>query len=96
MNDEQFDAERTRLRKIVAIVDRDISGLSNHGNEAQRAAGLRLTSSWARLVQALALGPAPELRECPFCNHVGMCDATMCGYCWAKLPPLEVRAKTAA
>jgi hypothetical protein len=40
-------------------------------------------------VEPALSGPAPELRECPFCKHVGMCDATVCGYCWAMLPSLE-------
>jgi hypothetical protein len=42
---------------------------------------------WAALVAALALGPAPELRDCPSCGKAGMRAATRCGYCWLALIP---------
>jgi hypothetical protein len=44
-----------------------------------------LRAAWASVVEALALGPAPELRECPSCGRIGMRDATRCGHCWVKL-----------
>jgi hypothetical protein len=36
----------------------------------------------------LALGPAPETRECPSCRAVGMRAASRCGNCWTALAPL--------
>lgn len=44
-------------------------------------------TSWTRLVDALALGPAPALRICPHCGATGMRAATRCGTCWAELVP---------
>jgi hypothetical protein len=44
-----------------------------------------LREAWAELVAALALGPAPELRECSFCGKIGRRAATRCGYCWRAL-----------
>ncbi len=35
----------------------------------------------------LALGPAPQLRECPHCGSVGMRAATQCGRWRRKLVP---------
>jgi len=50
----------------------------------------RLRSSWAELVELLALGPEAEMQRCPICKRVGMRAATLCGYCWTKLlPPSE-------
>lgn len=46
-----------------------------------------LKEAWAALVGALALGPAPELRDCPACGKSGMRAATRCGYCWVALTP---------
>lgn len=48
--------------------------------------------SFDRLVTALALGPAPELRLCPHCGSSGMRAAIRCGTCWAKLVPPEPAA----
>ncbi|MBI5071086.1 MAG: hypothetical protein HZB56_22945 [Deltaproteobacteria bacterium] len=47
----------------------------------------RLRTSWTRLVDVLALGPAPALRTCPNCGATGMREATRCGTCWSKLVP---------
>lgn len=55
----------------------------------------KLRSSWAELLKLLALGPEPEVRECPVCKHIGMCAATRCGYCWTKLSPLIAAAHMA-
>lgn len=46
-----------------------------------------MAAAWAELVAQLALGPEPEVRECPVCKHVGMRAATRCGHCWTKLTP---------
>ncbi len=69
---EAMDREMTRLAARVRVADADTAGL---------------LSAWARLVEFLALGPAPELRACPFCGGVGMRAATLCGTCWRRLDP---------
>lgn len=66
------------VRAAVEAVDRDVA-------LSVDAAGLR--SSWKRLVDVLALGPAPERRACPHCGTMGMRAATRCGSCWEKLVP---------
>ena len=92
MNGQQFklpDDERARLRAIVATIDREMLNLPGSAN-AGATDGLIV--SWAELVKLLALGPAPEVRECPVCKHIGMLTATLCGYCWTKLSPLSSAA----
>jgi hypothetical protein len=46
-----------------------------------------LRASWAALTDLLALGPEPALRDCPSCGKSGMRNASVCGFCWAKLTP---------
>ena len=58
------------------------------------SAGLR--EAWTALVEALALGPAPELRDCPSCGKSGMRAATRCGSCWIVLIPPEAAPNGAA
>jgi hypothetical protein len=74
------------LRAFVDDVDRDVARLSK-SSPADPANVARLVRSWGRLVEFLALGPAPELRDCPHCGAVGMRAATLCGVCWKKLVP---------
>jgi hypothetical protein len=78
---EHAKAERPDLRAIVAAVDREVAQLPGDATSALRR-------SWTELVALLALGPPPELRQCPVCGHVGMRAATLCGYCWTRLSPL--------
>jgi hypothetical protein len=66
------------VRAAVDAVDREVALNAE-------AAGLR--SSWKRLVEVLALGPAAERRACPHCGSMGMRAATRCGSCWEKLVP---------
>jgi hypothetical protein len=92
MNGQQFklpDDERARLRATVATIDGEMSRLPR---SATTEGTDGLTMSWAELVKLLALGPAPEVRECPVCKHIGMLAATRCGYCWTKLSPLSFAA----
>jgi hypothetical protein len=46
-----------------------------------------LREPWDQVRAALALGPRPERRDCPFCGRPGMRAATRCGYCWRALQP---------
>jgi len=90
MNDSRDsvpDSGRSRLRAIVAAIEGELARLPpdiTNDNDAAPAGGLR--ASVADLVQALALGPEPEYRRCPVCQRVVMRAATVCGYCWTKLP----------
>jgi hypothetical protein len=89
MNREKFEVseeDRTRLRTAVATIDRQISCLGREDTvENHRAATTGLASSWAGLVNLLALGPAPLVRACPLCQHVCRLAATRCGHCWSLL-----------
>ena len=90
MNSQEFahpDAARSRLRDIVASVEREMARLPEPIQTADgKAPPSGLHAAWARLLDQLALGPEPEVRECPVCKHVGMRSATVCGYCWTTLP----------
>jgi hypothetical protein len=78
-NAHYSDGAVTKLRSIVGAIDREIA-------ETPPSATLR--AAWAELVAALALGPAPQTRECPICHGIGMRAATRCGRCWVALEPL--------
>ena len=71
------------LRVIVERLDREMSRLLARPGGDTTA----LLSSWAELVEFLALGPAPELRECPSCGSPGVRRATRRSTCWKKLDP---------
>ena len=73
------DAAVTRLRAIVATIEHQM---------VQAAPPAELRAAWTELVQVLALGPAPQTRECPICHSIGMRAASRCGTCWASLQPL--------
>jgi hypothetical protein len=81
---ETIDPERTHLRGLVAMVGTEIARQSPDSD----AAG-HLHAAWSALITQLALGPEPEVRLCPVCHRIGMRYATLCGFCWAKLAPLE-------
>lgn len=91
MNTQQFEiaeGDRVRLRAVVATIDRELSGLSREAPPADRHQSESvLKASWGQLVELLALGVAPDVRECPACRQVCMRAASLCGHCWAKLPP---------
>jgi hypothetical protein len=78
-NAHYADAAVTKLRAIVAVIDQEI---------VQVPPTPALRAAWAELVEVLALGPAPETRECPACHGIGMRGARRCAHCWAALAPL--------
>ncbi len=80
------------LRPIVEAVDREMTRLAARARAAD-AEMAGLLSAWAKLVEFLALGPAPELRACPYCGGVGMRAATLCGTCWRRLDPHDGAAE---
>ena len=71
------DEAMARLRAAVDVIGRE----AVQATPAFRAA-------WTELVAVLALGPAPETRECPACHSIGMRAASRCGRCWIALEPL--------
>jgi hypothetical protein len=81
------DAARSRLRATLGTIEREISSLSSRTTDPGGAPPGALVASFADLVDQLALGPEPALRECPVCKGFGMRAATLCGYCWTKLTP---------
>lgn len=80
------------LRPLVEQLDREMSRFIGGRDPVLGADTTALLSSWEKLVDFLALGPAPELRGCPFCGSMGMRAATRCGHCWKKLEPLAPAA----
>lgn len=91
MNSQRFlvpDAARSRLRATVATIEDEISRLPNQGRDVNSGSPPNgLLASFTDLVEQLALGPEPEVRQCAVCKHTGMRAATLCGYCWTKLTP---------
>jgi len=72
------------VRLAVEAVDRELSNLSDRAGPADLK---DLRASWGRLVDILALGPAPVMRACPHCGTPGFATATKCGKCWRPLVP---------
>lgn len=80
---------RTQLRQSLTSIEQELQSLSlQEGTEASRKSVAEIRSSWSTLVRLLALGPEPEVRACPGCQHTIMREAKICGYCWMKLEPL--------
>jgi hypothetical protein len=73
------DAAVGKLRAVVAVIDEEL---------VQAAPTPALRAAWDELVLLLALGPAPQTRECPACHGVGLRAASRCSHCWAALEPL--------
>lgn len=73
------DAARAILRSAIADIEVELARLTPQG------AGPELRRRFDVLVSALALGPEPEVRECPTCGHLVMRDANICSACWTKL-----------
>jgi len=87
MNSSHFSVQagaRSRLRAALAKIEGEISRLPG------QARGDLLTA-FTDLVEQLALGPEPEMRQCPLCGQMGRRAATRCGYCWSPLTPLPER-----
>src|SRR5688572_22870668 len=75
---DEFQPEQARLRALVQGVDRQISAAFSRGVATEAP---RLADAWQRLVSGLALGTAPDLRSCPFCERRVPSVATRCRYC---------------
>lgn len=81
---DHLDAARSRQRETLRELEAQLGLLAT--------APAELHATFARLVTQLALGPEPELRNCPSCGALGMRAATLCGSCWVKLTPPAVTA----
>lgn len=87
----------SQLRKSVANIERQLEALSLQSQtEPSQTSTAELRAAFSRLVQLLALGPEPEVRECPFCKHIVRSAAKLCGYCWKTLQPLTEASKADA
>jgi hypothetical protein len=75
------------VRAAVRALDREVTLLGEHAPAGQGAGLDPLRASWQALRDALALGPDPEYRNCPYCGAIGMRAATRCGDCWKVLVP---------
>jgi hypothetical protein len=75
------------VRAAVDTVGREMALLGERTTAGNGKDLDALRTSWATLLEALALGPAPELRKCPHCGGIGMRAATLCGTCWKRLVP---------
>ena len=80
--------ERETLRGLVAAIDHEMSDFAARAGSPSEP----LRASWAKLEKYLDVGQRPEVRECPSCKHIGMREATLCGYCWTALPRLSPAA----
>jgi len=74
------------LRSLVTVIEREL---------ASTTAPEELRAAWTQMVDALALGAAPDLRECPSCGEVGMRAATRCMRCWSRLAVLPTATAAA-
>ena len=81
------DPARSRLRATVAKMERELAPLKSAAAAEGKGPHDALIASFDDLVHQLALGPEPDVRECPDCGGIGMRAATVCGTCWRKLTP---------
>jgi ribosomal protein S27AE len=91
---EPSESERVKLRVVVSDIERDLACLASAAPPAEHRLAIdALTASWASLVELMALGIAPEQRQCPRCGNSGMRAATRCGYCWSALDPVATNER---
>jgi hypothetical protein len=80
------ESDKVSLRVVIADIDRDLACLAREAPAAEHRFAIdTLTASWARLVELLALGAAPQLSQCPRCENSVRRAATRCGHCWSPL-----------
>lgn len=82
------DPVKSRLRWAMNSLEKQLAQLPRTTIDAdgkERPSGA--VTAFHELAELLALGPEPEVRECPVCSHVSMRQATLCSYCWSRLTP---------
>jgi hypothetical protein len=75
---DEFEPAKARLRALVESVDRSIALAFSRGVATEAP---HLADAWGRLISGLALGTAPEMRRCPFCQRRVPKVATRCRFC---------------
>jgi hypothetical protein len=80
--------QNTHKRELIKTIESEIERVGSLTLATGSVDVSVLKGAMAKLVEALALGPEPETRDCPKCGRKGMRAATVCGYCWTKTPPL--------
>ncbi|MBV8755653.1 MAG: hypothetical protein JO257_00165 [Deltaproteobacteria bacterium] len=80
------DETMAKLRVVVDVIGREV---------VQSPSPPAFQAAWTELVELLALGSAPETRECPVCHGIGMRAASRCGRCWTALAPLPMPSSAA-
>jgi hypothetical protein len=85
-----MDIDAPTIHEEVAAVGDQLAGLTLllETPESKEAAAV-LHSSWQRLLELLALPPESETLHCPVCRHLARRSATLCGFCWTVLKPLQ-------
>ena len=79
---------QAKVRELIANLEGNVARIEKLASgDANTAASADLRTSWAALVEHLAVGPAPAVRKCPSCKREIMRDATRCIHCWAKSAP---------
>jgi hypothetical protein len=81
--------KQSGLRAAVEAVDREMSLLVEleRASVTDGVAVSGLHASWDSLVELMALGPEPELLQCPNCGRPGESGAGHCWTCWEALVP---------
>lgn len=90
MADISFDLPDTKndaLRALVVTIERELGSLDRPVPEGGGVDPLK--AAWADLVAKLDLGVAAVSRACPNCKRLSREAATVCFYCWSKLPAVE-------
>ena len=81
--------EKRAMREEILVIEKSITAAMGHATTNESKVAMHeLGGSFSRLVQMLALGPEPEVRNCPQCGKEAMIAATLCGHCWAHLIPV--------
>jgi hypothetical protein len=87
--------ESSTIRAAVEAVDREVCRLVDL-ERASVADGLSvrgLHASWESLLDLMAMGPDPELMQCPICGRPGESGAGHCWTCWEALVPSPARGR---
>jgi hypothetical protein len=88
INWDSVEPARSRLRAMAARVSQELASFSSQAHVAGGGDVTALSSAWASLVDELALGVEPALRQCPHCGRSILREAVRCRYCMKNSPAL--------